>query len=112
MGLRSSGQILLYNLLALPFYLVLLVTGVGPIILFVIVNGLAFGRDLGELATARHGTRAEGKAWLTTHRGETRLLGIAVSALFLIPFANLIAPVLGVAAAVHLYQRGRPNASG
>ena len=110
MGLKSSGRILLYNLLALPFYIVLLVTGVGPFILFVIVNGLAFGRDLGELASARHGTRAEGQAWQHAHRGETRLLGIVISGLFLIPFANLIAPVVGVAAAVHLFQRTRASA--
>ena len=38
MGLRSAGRLLLFNLVALPFYLLLLVTGVGPFILFVIVN--------------------------------------------------------------------------
>jgi CysZ protein len=107
MGVKSSGRILLYNLTALPFYIVLLVTGAGPFILFVIVNGMAFGRDLGELASARHGTRAQGQAWQHAHRGEMRLLGIVVSGLFLIPFANLIAPIVGVAAAVHLFRRPR-----
>ena len=54
MGLKSGGRVLLFNLLALPFYILLLVTGVGPFVLFVIVNGLAFGRDFAELAAARH----------------------------------------------------------
>ena len=111
MGLKSTGRILLYNLLALPFYVILLVTGVGPFILFVIVNGLAFGRDLGELATSRHLAATDGQAWLQAHRGETRMLGIAISGLFLVPFVNLIAPIVGVAAAVHLVQRTRVSAS-
>jgi hypothetical protein len=51
-GLKSAGRLVLFNLLALPFYSLLLVTGVGPFILFVIVNGIAFGRDVGELAAA------------------------------------------------------------
>lgn len=105
MGLRSAGRLLLFNLLALPFYLLLVITGVGPFILFVIVNGIAFGRDLGELAAARHGTSDTRRAWLRSTRGEQHRIGLVVSILFLIPFANLLAPVLGTAAAIHLYNR-------
>ncbi|MEO7787456.1 MAG: EI24 domain-containing protein [Sphingomicrobium sp.] len=105
MGVKSAGRILLFNLIALPFYLVLIVTGVGPFILFVIVNGLAFGRDLAELAAARHGTSDERRVWLKRTRGEQGLLGTIVSILFLVPFANLLAPILGAAMAIHLYNR-------
>jgi len=105
MGLKSAGRILLFNLIALPFYLLLLVTGVGPFILFVIVNGLAFGRDLAELAAARHGIRESRRAWLKATRGEQGLLGTIVSVLFLVPFVNLVAPILGAAMAIHLYNR-------
>jgi CysZ protein len=105
MGLRSAGRLILFNLIAAPFYILLLVTGVGPFILFVIVNGFAFGRDIGELAAARHGDRSTRNAWLRAKRGEQHLLGILVSVLFLIPFVNLIAPVLGVAAGIHLFNR-------
>ena len=104
MGLRSAGRLILFNLIAAPFYVLLLVTGVGPFILFVIVNGFAFGRDIGELAAARHGDRASRNDWLRSRRGEQHLLGVLVSVLFLVPFVNLVAPVLGVAAGIHLFN--------
>jgi len=109
-GLKSGGRLLLFNLLALPFYVLLLVTGIGPFILFVIVNGIAFGRDLGELAAARHGDRQTRRAWLKATRGQQHGIGLIVSILFLVPIANLVAPVLGAAAAIHLYNRTSPAA--
>lgn len=104
MGLKSAGRLLLFNLIALPFYLLLLVTGIGPFILFVIVNGIAFGRDIGELAAARHGDRLSRRAWLKDTRGQQHLIGVVVSVLFLVPFANLIAPVIGTSAGIHLFN--------
>lgn len=104
MGLKSAGRLLLFNLLALPFYLLLLVTGVGPLILFVIVNGVAFGRDVAELAAARHGDRVSRRAWLKHTRRQQHLIGLVISILFLVPFANLLAPVIGTAAGIHLFS--------
>ena len=104
MGLKSGARLILFNLIAMPFYLLLLVTGIGPFILFVIVNGLAFGRDLGELAAARHGERSTRRAWLRSTRGQQHLIGTIVSLLFLLPFANLLAPVIGAAAMIHLFN--------
>ena len=103
-GLKSAARLVLFNLVALPFYLLLLVTGVGPFILFVIVNGIAFGRDVGELAAARHGDRPSRRAWLKHSRGQQHLIGVSVSVLFLVPFANLIAPVIGIGAGIHLFN--------
>jgi uncharacterized protein involved in cysteine biosynthesis len=100
LGLRSAGRLILFNLVAVPFYLLLLITGIGPFILFVIVNGLAFGRDVAELASARHGDRHSRRAWFKSTRGEQGLIGTAVSALFLVPFANLVAPIIGTAAGI------------
>ena len=105
LGARSAGRLLLFNLLALPFYILLLITGIGPLILFVIVNGIAFGRDVAELAAARHGDRDSRRAWLKSTRGQRALIGTAISTLFLIPIANLAAPIIGVAAAIHLFNR-------
>ena len=104
LGARSAGRLLLYNLLALPFYILLLVTGIGPLILFVIVNGLAFGRDVAELAASRHGDPPSRRDWLKGTRGKQALLGTVVSALFLVPFANMVAPIIGVAAGIHLFN--------
>lgn len=104
MGLKSGARLVLFNVLAMPFYLLLLVTGVGPFILFVIINGISFGRDLGELAAARHGDRLSRRAWLKQTRVQQHLIGFAISVLFLVPFANLLAPVIGTAAAIHLFD--------
>jgi CysZ protein len=105
MGLRSAGRLLLWNLLALPFYLLLLVTGIGPFLLFFAVNAFALGRDLGEMVAARHLDGAALERWLAATRLRRALLGLIATWLFMIPFANLLAPVLGAAAATHLYHR-------
>jgi uncharacterized protein involved in cysteine biosynthesis len=109
LGLRSSLRLIVYNLVALPFYILLIVTGIGPLILFVAVNGLAIGRDLGEMAAARHGGRAERVLWLDRTKGPRALMGIIVTGIFLVPFVNLLAPVLGAAMATHLYHRRPPG---
>ena len=104
LGLKSGGRLIAFNLVALPFYLLLMVTGVGPFILFVIVNGIAFGRDVAEIAAARHGNRVSRRSWLKATRGQQHAIGILISALLLIPFVNLLAPVLGTAAGIHLFN--------
>ena len=104
LGLRSAGRILLWNLLAVPVYVLLLATGFGPFILFFAINAVALGRDLGEMvAVRRHRGPALG-AWLAATRGRRALLGLVVTFLFMIPFANLLAPVIGAAMATHLFQ--------
>lgn len=106
LGIRSGGRVLLYNLVALPFALLLLITGIGPFILFALVNGIAIAPDLGELAAGRTLTGPALRDWLRVHRWPLRVIGLVVGGLFLVPFVNLVAPLLGAAAAVHLYQRG------
>lgn len=104
LGLKSAGRLILYNLIALPLYLILLVTGAGPFILFVIVNGFAIGRDVAELAAARHADRAARRTWLKETRGAQRQIGLVVSLLFLVPVINLLAPVIATAAGIHLFH--------
>ncbi len=105
LGVRGTLRVLLYNLLALPFYILLLVTGIGTVALLVAVNGLALGADLGMMVAARHGDRATRRTWLRSTRLPRALIGGAVTAMFLLPFANLVAPVLGAAAMAHFYHR-------
>jgi len=106
LGLRSTLRVIVYNLIALPLYLVLLITGVGTLIAFILVNGLAFGRDLGEMVAARHGDRARRILWLATSRGERALIGMAVTAIFMVPVLNLLAPILGATMITHAYHGG------
>jgi CysZ protein len=104
MGAQSAGRLLFWNVLAIPGYLLLLVTGLGPFLLFFAVNALALGRDLGEMVAVRHHRGPALKAWLAATRGRRALLGLFVTWLFMIPFANLLAPAIGAAMATHLFH--------
>ena len=107
MGLGSAGRAVLINLAVSPLYLLLLFTGVGLPVLFFIVNGWLLGHDLGEMVAVRHIPRSAMKSW----RGSTSLqrftLGVAVTAMFLVPILNLFAPILGAAMATHLFHGRR-----
>lgn len=106
-GLRSAGRVLLVNLLLLPAYVVLLVTGIGTAVLFFAVNGWLLGRDLGDMVAARHMDDAAMRAWRRTNGAQRFLLGLAVTGMFVVPLVNILAPVLGAAMATHLFHRGR-----
>lgn len=104
LGLRSVLRLPIYNLVALPFYLILLVTGVGPLILFLLVNAVALGRGLWNLVAVRHLAPAARRDLLAATRSERFVPGLAVTLLFMIPVANLAAPVSGGAMAAHLFH--------
>ena len=107
LSLGSVARLLLWNLLAAPFYLILMITGFGPFLLFSLVNALVLGRDLGEMVAARHYQGEPMKRWLAATRRPCATLGLGAAWLFLIPFANLLAPLLGAAAATHMFHRGK-----
>jgi len=104
MGLVAAGRALLVNLLMSPIYLILLITGVGTPIAFILVNGWLLGRDLGDMVAARHLPREAMRGWRATTRGPRFVLGLAVAGLFVVPIVNLLAPVLGAAMATHLFH--------
>lgn len=104
-SMRALGRTLAVNAIVLPVALVLLVTGVGTALLLWAANAWLLGRELTEMVWLRH--RASGHD-LVPVSGVTRfLLGGIVAALLIVPFLNLLAPVLGAAAATHLVHRGR-----
>jgi CysZ protein len=107
MGVRSLGRVVLVNLIAVPVYVLLLVTGVGPVILFVGLNAVLLGRDLGEMVAARHLDSAALKAWLGATRGQRAFAGLIVTGLFTIPVVNLLAPVIGAGLVTHLFHGRR-----
>ena len=97
MGLRSIGRAVGYNLLMIPVYMLLLVSGVGTPLAFLALNGYLLGRDLEDMLIARHGPmRAE--------IGAIRrfVLGLGSVAAMLIPIFQFFVPVLATAAAVHV----------
>lgn len=101
-SLKGAGRALLVNLAVMPLALVLLVTGIGTFLLFWLVNAWLLGRELQDLAWLRHRHHRTDPMPIS---GLTRfLLGGIVAGLLAIPFLNLLAPVIGAAAATHLVQ--------
>jgi CysZ protein len=105
-SLRAALRALAVNLVALPFALALLFTGIGPALVFFLVNTVLVGRELEDMVWLRHRRGAAELAPVA--RGERALLGGAVTALLSLPFVNLVAPILGAAAATHLIHRKEP----
>lgn len=107
MGLGSAGRAILVNVALSPVYVLLLVTGVGTWLVFFLVNGWLLGHDLGQMVAARHMDDAALHGWRASSGVERFALGVAGTALFMVPILNLAAPVLGAAMATHLFHRGR-----
>lgn len=107
LGFGSAVRAVVLNVVLLPVYLVLLMTGVGTWLLFFLVNGWLLGRDLGQMVAARHLPDAMLGDWRKTGAVERLALGVAGTALFMVPILNLFAPILGAAMATHLYHAGQ-----
>lgn len=105
MGMRSAVRALLVNLIALPLYAVLLVTGIGTAAAFFVINAWLLGRDLGDMVAVRHMDASALPVFRRHTRIERWLLGMADTALLFVPIVNLAAPILGAAAATHLFHR-------
>ena len=102
-ALGGAARAILANLVALPLALVLLITGVGPALLFWAVNAWLLGRELEDMAWMRHRHHRELRS--PVGAGTRFMLGGAVAALLLVPIVNFFAPILGAAAATHLVHR-------
>lgn len=105
LALGSLARLIGGNLIALPGYILLLVTGIGTALLALGVNALLLGRDLEAMIGARHPARPR------LDRGTRWTLGLLSAASFLVPVVNLLAPLLSAAMTVHLFhmrQKGSP----
>jgi CysZ protein len=102
MGLKSAGRALGYNLLALPVYLLLLVTGLGAPLVFLGVNALLLGRDLEDMLVARHGHHLADFGKM-----QRLMLGLAGTAGMMVPLLQFIIPVVATASAVHIAHGSR-----
>lgn len=103
MAIKSITRVVGYNLLALPIYLLLLFTGVGTAIAFLLINALLLGRDLEDMLIARHGAKG------AMNKLPRLMLGLIGTAGMLVPFINLLVPVLATATAVHLVHSGNSS---
>lgn len=90
------------NAVALIFYL--LATFLAPLV-FLLVNGYLLGREYFEVVAMRRMTKDDAKRLRQKHLFTIWMAGALVAAPLSIPFVNVIAPLVGVAAFVHLYHR-------
>ncbi|OAN51936.1 EI24 domain-containing protein [Sphingobium sp. TCM1] len=95
-ALRSIGRTIGWNLAALPAYILLMVTGVGTIGLFLALNAYLLGRDMADMVEPRH------PALPPLSRSGRWLMGLVSAIFFLVPVANLLAPIFSAAMAVHM----------
>ncbi|MGH8431216.1 MAG: EI24 domain-containing protein [Solimonas sp.] len=110
-GIAFLLAVVAINLVMLPLYIVaIFIAGLGAI-LFYGINGWLAGRMYYEQVALRRLKPAEVKAWRRANSGVLWLTGIVMVFLGTIPILNLIVPVLGVAAMVHVAQTLRPPAA-
>lgn len=107
-GIAFLLTLVALNLLMLPFYLIaMFVAGLGAV-LFYGLNGLLAGREYYEQVALRRRDLRDVKAWRRANTGTLWITGIAIVFLGTVPILNLIVPVLGMAAMVHVAQSLRP----
>jgi uncharacterized protein involved in cysteine biosynthesis len=107
-GLVFLVAVIVLNLVMLPFYIIaIFVAGLGAV-LFYALNGWLTGRMYYELVALRRRSPAEVRAWRKANVWPLWLTGTATVFLGTIPVLNLIVPVLGTAAMVHVAQTLKP----
>ena len=103
-GIRLALTGLVLNIVALPLYL--LFPGLN-LVLFLGLNGYLLGREYFDVVALRRvDWRTAQRLW-RSHRMTFFLTGVVVAGLFALPVVNLVAPIIGLAAAVHLVERFR-----
>lgn len=110
-GLVFLVAVIVLNLVMLPFYiLAIFVAGLGAA-LFYGINGWLTARLYYEQVALRRMAPAEVKAWRKANSWVLWMTGIVIVLLGTIPILNLIVPVLGTAAMVHVAQTLKPPAA-
>jgi len=99
--LRLTVLTLLFNLLALPAYL--LFPGIN-IFLFLVLNGYLFGRGYFEVVALRRLDAGEARAVRSRFAGRVFLGGVVIAGLFALPLVNLVAPVIATAFMLHIFE--------
>ena len=100
-GLRLAVLVVLVDLMLLPADVA--APGVGELAT-ILANGWLLGQEYFELAARRHLSRTAADALRRHHWGGVFAAGVIISVLTVVPVANLIAPLLGVAFMVYIFK--------
>lgn len=108
-GVKFAFVLVAANFAALIIYI--LSTALAPFI-FWIVNGYLLGREYFEVVAMRRMDEDAAKALRRRHLPSIWIAGTLLAAPLSVPILNIVAPLVGVAAFVHLYHRktGRAGA--
>ncbi|MXO91468.1 EI24 domain-containing protein [Pontixanthobacter aquaemixtae] len=98
--LRSIGRVIAVNALALLVAVPLLLTAIGPAVVFWAANAWLLGRELQDMVWLRHSLSPDEAPPLG--KLERFFLGGIIAALMAIPLVNFLAPIIGAASAAHL----------
>ncbi|WP_417316997.1 EI24 domain-containing protein [Emcibacter sp.] len=104
LALRLSFYIILLNILAVPFYIIFFWTGIGPLIIFYLLNGYLLGWGYYEMVAVRHLGVKEAGDHRKSIRGYVLFAGLGITILFTIPIVNLAAPILAAAIMCHVFH--------
>jgi uncharacterized protein involved in cysteine biosynthesis len=103
-GLAFAAMTVAINLLALPFYLLLIFLPPFNLILFYGVNGYLFGREYFEIVALRRQNPTDAKRLRLRCRGRLFLAGILIAVMMTIPIVNLFAPIVATGFMVHVFE--------
>ena len=104
---RFALLTLLINLVALPFYIILIFVPPLNLVLFYMVNGYLISREYFELVAWRRLDPPSAAQMRRRHRGRLMLAGVLLVFLMTIPVVNLLTPVVGTAFMVHVFHHLR-----
>lgn len=111
-ALRFALVALAVNILALPLYLAVLFVPVLNAFVFYGVNGYLVGREYFELAASRRLPPQGVRELRRAHSARVFLAGGLTAFLLTVPIVNLAAPIIGVAAMVHILEKLRHGRAG
>jgi len=95
---------IIVNLVALPFYLILLFLTPLNLLLFYAVNGYLLGREYFELVAVRRIDLADSTRLRRSYRFRTLTAGAIIAVLLTVPLVNLVTPIVATAFMVHIFE--------
>jgi uncharacterized protein involved in cysteine biosynthesis len=103
-GLKFAAVALALNLIALPFYLLLIWVPFLSPILFYSLNGYLLGREYFEAVALRRLDDRQARLLRRARGGQVFLAGVIIAFLLTVPFVNLVAPVIATGFMLHLFE--------
>jgi CysZ protein len=103
-ALVFAGVTLALNLVALPFYLLLLFVPPFNLFVFYLLNGYLLGREYFELVAARRFDGAGIRRLRRAYRGRLLLAGVVIAFLLTLPIVNLVTPIVATGFMLHVFE--------